>query len=544
MAHVRNPGRRSFVQALLALCASASTWLRAAAPAPDGSQVALVIGNNAYPKAPLVNAANDAKAMAEVLAEAGFKVDARLDAPAESMAKAVREFGQAIQRPEVKLAIFYYAGHGAQVEWHNYLLPIDARISSAAELKKGTFDLGTVVEALPKSRDKVFVIILDACRDNPFGSAFRPDRQGLSPFDAPVSTLIAFSTSPGGVASDGAGNNGLYTENLARELRVKGLRIEDVFKRVRANVSVASRGAQIPWESSSLVSDVYLFPPQAPLDEEELERQFEEEVAHWTRIKGSKNPADWAALLRSFPNGKLCEIAQAKLNLLLAQAGPGAARGLAKRQAIVLGPGIPVPEFLNRPDNPFSAGTYPIDRRFSVGDRAMYVGNEENSDQKEQRFRRVTRIDEEEDRVEMNDGRFITDLLGNVLKNDRVRYEIPVQVTPAELQVGKRWKARFWAIRQGTQFSEDMEARIVARERVKVPAGEFDAFRIEAAISGYADSGGKRGGRRTSRARRMQIIEWEVPGLNFPIKRERTLHRRSGAVEHDGFELESLRQKE
>jgi len=323
---------------------------------------------------------------------------------------------------------------------------------------------------------------------------------------------------------------------------VRGARIEDVFKRVRANVSIASRGRQVPWESTSLVNDVYLFPPQAAPSEEELERQFEEEVAYWTRIKGSKNPVDWAGLLRSFPNGKLCEIAQARLNLLLAQAGGGTARSLAKRAAIELGPGIPVPDFLRRSDNPFSAGSYPIDRRFSIGDVARYVGNEGNTNEKTGRMRRVTHVDVEADRVEMNEGRFVTDLLGNELKNDNTEYEIPVQVTPAELQVGKRWSARFWAKRRDREFDEDMDAHIVKRERVKVPAGEFDAFRIEASIDARQTGGLKPKGKKGDHLRRMQFVVWEVPGLNFPIKGERTLYRRNGAVEEDKYELLSLRQ--
>jgi Caspase domain len=534
--------RRSFLQALIAFCAGVSTRGWGQARLRDPSRIALLIGNNAYRKAALANAANDAKAMQTVLSDAGFVIDTRIDAGADAMAKAVREFGAAIARPEVKLAIFYYAGHGVQVEWRNYLLPVDSNVTNRADLRKQTFDLGVLLDVLPKSPDKTFVVILDACRDNPFGDTFLTERKGLSQFDAPLSTLIAFSTSPGSVASDGTGGNGLYTENLARELRVGGLRIEDVFKRVRANVSVASRGLQIPWESTSLVSDVYVFPPPAPLTEEELERQFEEEVTQWNRVKGSKNPADWAALLRAFPSGKLSEIAQARLNLLLADAGPGTARGLERHRGIVLGPGLPVPDFLGRPENPYSAGTYALDRRFSVGDEATYVGFEEGSDGNRRFTRRVTKVDVEADRVELNRGRFATDLLGNPVKRDRVEYAVPVQIVPAQLQVGKRWTARFAALRRHGEFDEDMSAQIVARETVKVPAGTFDAFRIEARIYGV-QTGGRRG-RHSAFANRQDIVTWEVPGLNFAIKEHRTLWRRSGIEEERSFELESLRQKE
>ena len=533
--------RRSFLQASAALCTALWNHARGAGLASDPGRIALVIGNNAYPQVPLANAANDARAMAEVLGDAGFKVDSRVDASAAAMSQSVRDFGKALARPEVKLAVFYYAGHGAQVEWRNFLLPVDAKVTNAAELRTQTFDLGAVLDVLPKSRDKVFVIILDACRDNPFGPSFHPERQGLSQFDAPLSTIIAFSTSPGSVASDGAGANGLYTENLARELKVKGLRIEDVFKRVRANVSVASLGRQIPWESTSLVSDVYMFAPPAPLTQEEQEREFEQEVELWTRVKGSKNPADWAALLRSFPNGRLSEIAQARLNLLLAQAGPTATRGIVKHKGIVLGPGLPVPDFLARSENPFSMGTYALDRHFSVGDEAIYRRLDEDTKGEGQLRRHVTSVDIEGDRVELNGGRFATDLLGNLLKRQGEVYLVPVQIAPAELQVGKRWLARFHAERPRGEFDEEMSAEIVARERIKVPAGEFDAFRMEARISGIQS--GVAFKRRAAISRRVEHVIWEVPGLNFPVKELKTLYRRNGQVQVESIELESLRQE-
>ena len=537
-------GRRAFLQAMAALTAAGPGRAPAA---DDASRIALVVGNNSYPQSPLINAANDARAMAGVLTEAGFKVDARIDASSAALAQSVREFGEAAARPETKLAIFYYAGHGAQVEWRNFLVPVDTRVASEGDLRRKAFDMGTVLDALPKNpAGKSFVIILDACRDNPFGADFRPPRGGLSPFDAPLSTLIAFSTSPGSLASDGSGANGLYTENLARELKVPGLRIEEVFKRVRANVSIASRGLQIPWESTSLVGDIFMFPPRAPPSEEEQERMFEEEVALWTRIKGSKKPADWAGLLREFPNGKLCEIAQARLNVLLAQAQPAASRGLRPRRQIVLGRGLPVPEFLRRDENPYSAGTYPLDRHFNVGDDARYSLTAEDTKGEREVGRHVTAVDIEGDRVEMNDGKFVTDLMGNLLTRGEERFEVPVQVAPAELQVGKRWSARFRTSRRsGERFDEEMTAAIVARERIAVPAGEFDAFRIEAEISGRsADAFMKRRKSPGARARRAELTFWEVPGLNFPVKERQVLYRRNGEMEITSFELRSLRQKE
>lgn len=535
---MRGPApRRQFLRALAALAAAAASGAR---PATGGSRVALVIGNNRYALQPLANAANDARAVAQLLASAGFEVQSRIDATGAELAGSVREFGERLQAPGVGLGAFYYAGHGVQVDWRNYLLPVDAKIASRGDLQREAFDLGGVLAALPRTGGKSFLIILDACRDNPFGTSFVPDHKGLAPFDAPVGTLIAFSTSPGSVASDGSGANGLYTENLVRELAIHGAPLEDAFKRVRVNVSLASRGAQVPWESTSLTGDVFVFPPDGALTEEEAEKRFEAEVAYWNRVKGSRDPADWAAMLRAFPNGKLSEIAQARLNALLAVALASApSRQLRlKPRYVELGEGLEVPAYFQRDPNPNSAGSYPIDRDFRVGDQARYRAYDEDAAQARRAARRVTRVDPEAQVVELNDGRIVTDLSGNLLKHDENEYRVPVQLVPAELQVGRRWSASYRSLHGGHEFDEDMGFAIAGRERVTVPAGTFDAFRIEGRSSGVEHQ--QRAGKRSRFARRREMVAWEVPGLNFPVKEEHTRHRRDGRVEHEVFELVSL----
>jgi len=252
-------------------------------------------------------------------------------------------------------------------------------------------------------------------------------------------------------------------------------------------------------------------------------------------VKGSKNPADWAGLLRAFPNGKLSEIAQARLNSLLAQsAGAVASRGLRVKPAVVrLGAGRPVPEYFQREANPNSAGAYPLDREFRVGDHAVYTGEGFNADFP--RSRRVTRIDG--DRVELNDGGLVTDPFGNPVSNRNVEYRVPVQVVPAELQVGRRWSAAVTVTRRLHDMNEDATFTITRREEVVVPAGRFDAFRIEGSKSSVAQ---QQGGRNSVKARWEELTFWEVPGLNFPVKEVSTLHRRSGLVEEVTRELESL----
>jgi hypothetical protein len=154
---------------------------------------------------------------------------------------------------------------------------------------------------------------------------------------------------------------------------------------------------------------------------------------------------------------------------------------------------------------------------------------------------RVTAVDREGDRVEFNRGRFVTDLLGNPLRNPNVEFDIPFQNSPAELQVGKRWSARQRAVRRGTREEDvDMSFEIVRRERVRVPAGEFDAFRLEGRSEARLVSGAQ--GRGRIQPARMEMVIWEVPGLNFPVKSEKIVYPHKGAMWRERRELETLRQ--
>jgi uncharacterized caspase-like protein len=313
--------RRTFIKTLAAvppLLSFRPLW--AANPAADPSRLALIIGNSRYHDAPLVNPANDAKAVGALFTQAGFSVDSRLNATRVEMMAAIERFGAAVKRAETKLVVFYYAGHGAQLDWRNYLLPVDAVVQKQEDMKQRCVDLSLLLGQFSAAKDKTFVVILDACRNNPFGNAYRPEQKGLSQFDAPVGSLLAFATSPGNVASDGEGQNGLYTENLVRELGKRGTRIEDALKRVRLNVRLASHGEQIPWETTSLEGDIFIFNEgQKKLSETELEQLVEADVSEWARIKSSKKVDDWVSYLRTFPNGRFAEIAQMRLARLLAE---------------------------------------------------------------------------------------------------------------------------------------------------------------------------------------------------------------------------------
>jgi len=221
-------------------------------------RTALVIGNGAYHSAPLKNPVQDARAMAEALRKCGFQVTLLEDATRSRMVQALRDFGQTIQGGGVGL--LYYAGHGMQVKGKNYLVPVDADLASEDEVPYNTLDADAVLAKMESARNRLNILILDACSNNPFARSFRSSAQGLAQMDAPAGSYIAFATSPGRTAADGTGSHGLYTQYLLAQLAIPGLRVEDVFKRVRASVMRDSKHQQVPWESSSITGDFYFNP--------------------------------------------------------------------------------------------------------------------------------------------------------------------------------------------------------------------------------------------------------------------------------------------
>jgi caspase domain-containing protein len=237
----------------------------AQAPAPaaprDERRTALVIGNGAYQNGPLRNPVRDAKGMARVLRGQGFEVTLLENAGQKETRRAINDFGKKLR--EGSVGLFYYAGHGLQVNGRNYLVPVDAAIEEESEVEIEAVDVGAVLSRMDVARNRLNIVILDACRDNPYARSFRSQVRGLASIDAPSGTMIAYATAPGRVARDGAGANGLYTGELLRAMTVPGLRIEDVFKQVRQSVQQQTRGEQVPWESSSLVGD-FVFSMPAP----------------------------------------------------------------------------------------------------------------------------------------------------------------------------------------------------------------------------------------------------------------------------------------
>ena len=476
---------------------------------PPGSpgRAALVIGNDAYPQNPLGSAVNDARAMAGLLTRAGFAVDLKTNATLAQMTAAIEALGQAVNGRDVGTALFYYAGHAAQLDWHNYLLPVDGDVAAAGDVRKQCVDLGLLLDRLGKARGKTALIVLDACRDDPFGRRFRPPQKGMSQYDAPAGTLLAFATAPGSVAIELVGrDNGLYTENLLRELSVPGVRLEDALKRVRLNVRLASNGKQVPWESTSLEKDIYLFPTR-PLSEAELEREFREEYDTWSRIKNSSKVDDWIAYLKRFPNGRFAEVAQARLRRQLASREPARPASAAGRPpSLLLAPKLAVPARFKGSGNPNSAGTYAFRPVWTPGD--VYVFNILDLYSSVVRYKHtmvVRRVDVAGNRVEFSDGS-VVDLMGGALRDDATRrYDPAIPINPVELQVGRKWASRFQQS-GAIPGAGEYDFRITQRQLVKVPAGEFAAFKIEG-IGSFKGS-------------HLRLTRWVVPGINLAVRQE------------------------
>ncbi|WP_157267822.1 caspase family protein [Azohydromonas aeria] len=261
-----------------ALCAAAllaAAGVRAA-PAPSTAaarerRVALVIGNSAYRVGPLKNPASDAQAMSEALRALGFEVSLVRDAPLRELIEAFRRFSVDTRGAAVRL--LFYAGHGLQVKGRNYLLPVDTEIRAEEEVPAKSADLNELLERLGALQQGINIVILDACRNNPFSGAeiLGPDGRrlkfrgatpsGLAPVEAPLGSMVAFSTAPGGVALDNPKEpHSLYTKHLLGALQSPGLPIEMLFKQVRLSVARETGRVQVPWESSSLTGD-FCFKP-------------------------------------------------------------------------------------------------------------------------------------------------------------------------------------------------------------------------------------------------------------------------------------------
>jgi hypothetical protein len=477
---------------------------------------ALVIGNSKYPRAPLNNPLNDANGMTAALKGVGFTVTLGMDLSRSALQDAIREFSGSLSKSKA-VGLFYFAGHGAQLAWRNYLLPIDAEIADVNELRERGVDLNSLIEGMRKAGNPMNVVILDACRDNPFGSTARLEQKGLSQLDAPPGTLLAYATAPGNTAIDGVGGeHGLYTEYLLREIKVPEARIEDVFKRVRLSVRLRSKGLQLPWESTSLEDDFWFIPPREvrQLAEAERERAFQQELALWEKIRNATAPEPLEDYLKRYPGGQFAELAQLNLDRILAKLG---------EQKI---------EIVSAPENPYTKGSARANTVYRVGDSYSYrffdlLTKVESAP----RTRTVTAITDTE--VIFGEAT-VTDLLGNLIRSKREVFSTtPHQFYVTEYSMGRKWSTRYIGTGTlGQKLSYEYDFKVVARERKTVPAGTFDAFKVEGI--GYASSGS-----------RLTTTYWIAPDrVNQPISIERLNRDSSNRVYvSEGSELVAYRQE-
>jgi hypothetical protein len=445
----------------------------ATAQAPGDIRVALVIGNSAYAGAlALPNPANDARAMSETLKELGFEVIELRDGSRAQMAEAISRTQGALKGKQ-GVGMLYYAGHGLQSDARNYMVPVDAKIAKPADLAGQTLDVSTVIEAFKAAGNRMNIVVLDACRDNPFGGI--TTGKGLAPLDAPSGTFLAYATAPGNVAEDGdvKSGNGLYTQYLLQELKKPQARIEDVFKRVRFAVRKASSGRQIPWESTSLEDDfqfndgrvVAIARPTGVA----LAAEYNREKSDWERIKDSAKAEDFYAFLQKFPNGTLSETALSRLNQI------------NKPDLIVQGAGA------DGSDKPYTRNAFRLGDVFEVaypGDTMRLIS---------------TVVKATDDEVLVSNGMTVNGQLqpgkptveefdgkgGSRGISGMFRYSPSQNFFPAEqLMVGKSWKFAYDHVAGlfsgGSNRSFTGEMRVVARENIKVIAGTFHTFRVEA----------------------------------------------------------------
>ncbi|CAN7264132.1 caspase family protein [Bradyrhizobium sp. LjRoot220] len=231
-------------------------------PAAAEKRIALVVGNSAYQNVPrLDNPRNDAALMAETLAKLGFTLiggRAQLDLDKSAMDSAVQNFGRQVQGADV--ALFYYAGHGVQVSGSNYLVPVGANPTREADVDFQMVDVNLVLRQMQGSGTRLNMVILDACRNNPFGArGLRAADGGLAQMRAPEGTLISYATQPGNVAQDGSDGNSPYTKALAATIKQSGLDIFQTFNQVGLAVKRETGGSQQPWVSSSPIDGTFYF---------------------------------------------------------------------------------------------------------------------------------------------------------------------------------------------------------------------------------------------------------------------------------------------
>ena len=306
-------------RALLAVTGLALALLAVPGALRAETRHALVIGNAAYAVAPLSNPRNDAEAIAKSLKSVGFLVTKLVDADQQAMRRAVIEFGRKLRGSD-SVGLLYYAGHGVQVAGENFLIPIGADIRDEREIAVQGINLSEILKTMARSESRINIVVLDACRNNPFAASGRSALGGLAQINAPAGTLIAFATAPGEIALDGEGQNSPYSAALALAIPAPGVLLEEMFKRTRRQVLLTTANRQTPWEHSSLTGE-FFFAPKAAEPEKSVRpgnlagigADQIEEIRAWERIKDTRETAVLREHLAAYPAGVFAELARYRL---------------------------------------------------------------------------------------------------------------------------------------------------------------------------------------------------------------------------------------
>ena len=490
------------------LAAIAALGFPAQAQAPLDVRIALVIGNSAYASAPLINPANDARAMSETLRGLGFTVVELRDAQKGQMADAIAKVCDSLKGKQ-GVGMLYDAGHGLQLDWQHYMVPVDARMGKAADVPEQAVNINSVIDAFKGAGNRMNILVLDACRDNPFAGT--ASGKGLAQLDAPPGTFLAYATAPGNVAEDGdaKGGNGLYTQYLLEELKKPVAKIEDVFKRVRFNVRQKSQGRQIPWESTSLEDDFFFNTGKvvavAKLSSSEKEKAFDVEKTDWDRVKDSKSPDDFYTFLKKYPSGLISEVAQASLDRLQKVKTVAVANKAGILQTVG-------------------------EARYRLGDEweTRVIDGFTKNELRRGRGK-VTSITA--DRVEVNNGSAVFTPEGGTIRNSFIadlsppRQDLPV----GEYSIGKKWSFRsIQTSPKGDKFWVEGTGHVAALEDVTVPAGTFKTYRVEVETMNKYGS-------------RAVLKFWMDPNWGVALKTHREISRGGRVPDFEIFELMSLK---
>jgi len=500
------------------IASSSITW----AAAPEAQlRLALVIGISDYETAPLKNPVNDARAMSKALQASGFEVLLKENLTQQQFISALGEFGDRL-RDKGGVGLFYYAGHGVQLKGINYLIPRDAKIDSEDEVRYRAIDANQVLEKMAEASNQFNLVILDACRDNPFSRSFRSKQTGLAQMDAPSGTLIAFATAPGAVAFDGTGVNGVYTKHLLRNLGIPGLPIELVLKRVREGVSKETGQKQIPWESSSLLGEFY-FKQGATGETIGGADASVVEIAFWDSVKNSNIASEYQAYLEKYPRGQFAPLARSRLDTLLAQASvTTAAVGPPSRVAAAQPSGSARPTASVRVGDTWTyhllTGGWFTRKVDALTVRITEVQGDLVTERLTMEGFRNFKLDRQfRMGFDPSAGMQEVELPGSYQLSEFSPY-VAASGVPAP---GKEWKdvegKMMFAGISGprTNSLKQAEATIVVRsvgeERVKVPAGEFSTVRVEAiAQSGLGYT-------------KVHVTYWYSPQIRRVVKIKRQL---------------------